>query len=554
MKPQTLFKLIALIFCLVFTSTLNAQNKKVSELPLITGEEIDSLDFVVNQTIDELTATKRAKGFVIKNVMSRYFGDSARISGGNFQLRKNGSWITQFAMLDTAGQFVTAVEALNDTVARSKKGGVWTNFNVKGRNFHAGSGLTRVSQSFKLGGTLTENTSLFGNYPFSYTNSQGSSFSIGTTTFGGAFNIVTYGYYSQQYLTTDTLRGVRIYINKYSAAASSVPSMGFNIGMDTTKGIAVIGEDISLGVGEQALYYLPKYKPLAGQTSIAVDPTTRQSYWTTPSGGGGSDNFPTVDDTLTGNRFLFSDTYNLLFSHASGNAFTLSNTGLSYDVAGSNAVVINSSFNEFKTPSSASVYGMLKTTSGSAGLYAQNGANSSSVYAYPRYVELKGQDSTVVKNIEEVVVDTSNQHVMVLQGDKVVKTKWQVLKADSTLIISGDSIRANPRKILGYREYVAHLQQEGTDAPVATVLKNTLGGTVVWARSSTGIYTATLVGAFTSGKTTVKHNNRYISPPFENDIYQQFSIISADVIEATVYEAGSPVDGQTLEVSFRVYD
>ena len=49
--------------------------------------------------------------------------------------------------------------------------------------------------------------------------------------------------------------------------------------------------------------------------------------------------------------------------------------------------------------------------------------------------------------------------------------------------------------------YKATLTQTGTNAPVATVLENTLGGTVVWAYSSTGVYTATLAGAFTANKT-----------------------------------------------------
>lgn len=46
------------------------------------------------------------------------------------------------------------------------------------------------------------------------------------------------------------------------------------------------------------------------------------------------------------------------------------------------------------------------------------------------------------------------------------------------------------------KKYVATLTQSGTNAPVATVLENTLGGTVVWARVDLGRYTATLTGAF----------------------------------------------------------
>jgi len=49
-----------------------------------------------------------------------------------------------------------------------------------------------------------------------------------------------------------------------------------------------------------------------------------------------------------------------------------------------------------------------------------------------------------------------------------------------------------------YKVYTALLTQSGTNAPVATVLENTLGGTVVWSYSGTGSYQATLTGAFTS--------------------------------------------------------
>lgn len=51
------------------------------------------------------------------------------------------------------------------------------------------------------------------------------------------------------------------------------------------------------------------------------------------------------------------------------------------------------------------------------------------------------------------------------------------------------------------KRYVALLTQSGTSAPVATVLENTLGGTVVWGYTSPGVYTATLAGAFAASKT-----------------------------------------------------
>lgn len=51
-----------------------------------------------------------------------------------------------------------------------------------------------------------------------------------------------------------------------------------------------------------------------------------------------------------------------------------------------------------------------------------------------------------------------------------------------------------------YLVYTALLTQSGTDAPVATVLENTLGGTVTWSYVGAGSYRATLTGAFPSGK------------------------------------------------------
>jgi hypothetical protein len=52
-----------------------------------------------------------------------------------------------------------------------------------------------------------------------------------------------------------------------------------------------------------------------------------------------------------------------------------------------------------------------------------------------------------------------------------------------------------------YLKYVALLNQEDTDAPVATVLENTLGGIPVWERGDEGGYFCFLEGAFPENKT-----------------------------------------------------
>lgn len=59
----------------------------------------------------------------------------------------------------------------------------------------------------------------------------------------------------------------------------------------------------------------------------------------------------------------------------------------------------------------------------------------------------------------------------------------------------------------GIKIWAGMLSQSGTSAPTATVIYNSLGGTVVWTRVGTGIYRGTLVDAFTSSKTICLNNH-----------------------------------------------
>lgn len=70
-------------------------------------------------------------------------------------------------------------------------------------------------------------------------------------------------------------------------------------------------------------------------------------------------------------------------------------------------------------------------------------------------------------------------------------------------IVDKEYVDNKLQPITGYKTYVALLSQTGTNAPIVTVLENTLGGTIVWSRSSAGVYHGTLTGAFIVGKTTM---------------------------------------------------
>lgn len=97
----------------------------------------------------------------------------------------------------------------------------------------------------------------------------------------------------------------------------------------------------------------------------------------------------------------------------------------------------------------------------------------------------------------------------------------------------------------GYKVYRALLTQSSTDAPVATVLQNDLGA-VVWGYTSTGIYTATLVGAFTNATSVFVSND-------DLDGIAGAKKTSADVVTLTTGTAAATVanailDGTSIEI------
>jgi len=80
---------------------------------------------------------------------------------------------------------------------------------------------------------------------------------------------------------------------------------------------------------------------------------------------------------------------------------------------------------------------------------------------------------------------------------------------DKVIVLEGSTAKqTDPANVggAGYLKYVALLTQSGTSAPTATVLENTLGGTVVWSYLSVGQYVGTLTGAFVENKFFYRFN------------------------------------------------
>lgn len=89
----------------------------------------------------------------------------------------------------------------------------------------------------------------------------------------------------------------------------------------------------------------------------------------------------------------------------------------------------------------------------------------------------------------------STTRFLAVDSTKVdLKERKDKLNNSKTEYLSLDDIR-------GYKVYTALLTQTGTDAPVATVLENTLGE-ITFEYIDLGIYKATSVGLFTLNKST----------------------------------------------------
>lgn len=103
--------------------------------------------------------------------------------------------------------------------------------------------------------------------------------------------------------------------------------------------------------------------------------------------------------------------------------------------------------------------------------------------------------------------------------------------------------------------YRAIVNQESADAPVATVLENSLPGTPVWARTGSGFYTMTLAGVFLADKTWVNLAAFSFYGFAFTDTRIQFKRTSNDVLTFSIPDEGIPPDGTMSRamIEVRVY-
>lgn len=112
------------------------------------------------------------------------------------------------------------------------------------------------------------------------------------------------------------------------------------------------------------------------------------------------------------------------------------------------------------------------------------------------------------------------------------------------------SLSAN---IFPYKKYVASLTQTSTGAPVATVFENTLGATLTWIRSDTGIYVVTASSnVFTTNKTLIIDPKQVDGGNgLTGAVFSIASVSAIDVLTYTGSAADDVLAGNVFEV--RVY-
>lgn len=151
-------------------------------------------------------------------------------------------------------------------------------------------------------------------------------------------------------------------------------------------------------------------------------------------------------------------------------------TGYKIETEGANGILINLK-STFVTGSGIKINGI---TGSNAILY--RGQNN-------------GVDTYTVNKTGDIVANTFTGGAA-LTGVPTAPTA--TLGTNTTQIATTAFVQNSARP---YKVYTALLSQSGTNAPVATVLENTLGGLPVWSRNSAGLYIANLSGAFTANKT-----------------------------------------------------
>lgn len=114
-------------------------------------------------------------------------------------------------------------------------------------------------------------------------------------------------------------------------------------------------------------------------------------------------------------------------------------------------------------------------------------------------------------------------------------------KGNTVASFVSDADGARTLTVGGVKRYKALLTQSGTDAPVATVLENTLGN-AVWTREGNGAYQISLSGTFVASKTVMNYRQITVNDELNAPKYYFFARVNDDSLSLVVGEAATPTD------------
>lgn len=105
-----------------------------------------------------------------------------------------------------------------------------------------------------------------------------------------------------------------------------------------------------------------------------------------------------------------------------------------------------------------------------------------------------------------------------------------------------------------YNSYTALVTQSGTSAPTAKVLGYNTIGSIVWSRTSTGIYRATLTGAFTVDKVFVLTTVNETATDPSKILWNR---ITTNYVEFRVFDSTETLSDNKMQdasIEIRIYD
>ncbi len=131
------------------------------------------------------------------------------------------------------------------------------------------------------------------------------------------------------------------------------------------------------------------------------------------------------------------------------------------------------------------------------------------------------------------------------------------MSANDSLVLGGGGVITvgELKQLLGitagsYTVYRALLNEEDGEAPVATVLENSLGVTPTYTYNGEGVYRMTATGIFADMSKLYLNCNQFTGEGMVNSVFIFFTRINDNTLEITVTGG----DGQLVNTGIEIYN